>query len=151
MSKISEQIMAEMKEAMKAKQTVVLGALRALKAAMTNAAIEKGNLHAVLDESEEMAVIRKQLKQREDSVEQFTKAGRTDLIEKEEQEINVIKRFLPAEMGTEEVTAILDQVIAETGAATKKDMGKVMKLMQERTAGRVNGKTLSQLVSSKLS
>ena len=151
MSQISEQIMAEMKEAMKAKQTVVLNALRALKSAMTNAAIEKGNLHAVLTESEELAVIRKQLKQREDSVDQFKKAGREDLISKEEEEIVVIKRFLPAELSEEETIAILDAVVAEIGATSKKEMGQVMKLMQERTAGRVNGKLLAQLVAKKLS
>ncbi len=151
MSQISEQIMAEMKEAMKAKQTVVLNALRALKSAMTNAAIEKGNLHAVLTESEELAVIRKQLKQREDSVDQFKKAGREDLISKEEEEIAVIKRFLPAELSEEETIAILDAVVAEIGATSKKEMGQVMKLMQERTAGRVNGKLLAQLVAKKLS
>lgn len=151
MSKISEQIMEGMKTAMKAKDTITLNALRALKTAMTNAAISKGSLGTLLDEAEELAVIRKQLKQREDSVEQFRAAAREDLAGKEEAEITVLQQFMPAELSMEEVTAMLEAVIEETGASSKKDMGGVMKLMQERTAGRVNGKLLAQTVSSRLS
>lgn len=140
-----------MKEAMKAKDSVTLNTVRALKSAMTNASIEKGNLHAVLDESEEMAVIRKQIKQREDSVDQYRKANRPDLLEKEEAEIKVLEQFLPAPLSEAEAAAILDAVIAETGASSKKEMGQVMKLMQERTAGRVNGKLLAAMVGARLS
>ncbi len=143
--------MEGMKTAMKAKDTVTLNTLRSLKTAMTNAAIAKGGLGTQLDEAEELAVVRKQIKQREDSVEQFRSAGREELAEKEEAERAVLQKFMPAELSEAEVSAILDAVIAETGAATKKDMGKVMKLMQERTAGRANGKTLAQLVSARLS
>ncbi len=143
--------MEGMKTAMKAKDTVTLNTLRSLKTAMTNAAIAKGGLSTQLDEAEELAVVRKQIKQREDSVEQFRSAGREELAEKEEAERAVLQKFMPAELSEAEVSAILDAVIAETGAATKKDMGKVMKLMQERTAGRANGKTLAQLVSARLS
>ncbi len=151
MSTISEQIMEGMKAAMKAKDAVTLNTLRSLKTAMTNAAIAKGGLGTQLDEAEELAVVRKQIKQREDSVEQFRSAGRNELAEKEEAERAVLQKFMPAELSEAEVVAILDAVIAETGASSKKDMGKVMKLMQERTAGRANGKTLAQLVSAKLS
>ncbi|MDO4411310.1 MAG: GatB/YqeY domain-containing protein [Akkermansia sp.] len=151
MSTISEQIMEGMKVAMKAKDTITLNTLRALKTAMTNAAIAKGGLGTVLDEAEELAVVRKQLKQREDSVEQFRNAGRLELAEKEEAEMAVLAKFLPAALSDDEVCAILDAVIAETGAASKKDMGKVMKLMQERCAGRVDGKKLAQMVSARLS
>ena len=140
-----------MKGAMKTKDSVTLNTVRALKAAMTNASIAKGHLTAVLDEAEEMAVIRKQIKQREDSVDQFRKANRIDLLEKEEAEMKVLDQFLPAPLSEAEAIAILDAVIAETGASSKKDMGQVMKLMQERTAGRVNGKLLASLVSSRLS
>ncbi len=143
--------MEGMKTAMKAKDTVTLNTLRSLKTAMTNAAIAKGGLGTQLDDAEELAVVRKQIKQREDSVEQFRSAGREELAEKEEAERAVLQKFMPAELSEAEVSAILDAVIAETGAATKKDMGKVMKLMQERTAGRANGKTLAQLVSARLS
>ncbi len=143
--------MEGMKAAMKAKDAVTLNTLRSLKTAMTNAAIAKGGLGTQLDEAEELAVVRKQIKQREDSVEQFRSAGRNELAEKEEAERAVLQKFMPAELSEAEVVAILDAVIAETGASSKKDMGKVMKLMQERTAGRANGKTLAQLVSAKLS
>lgn len=151
MSKISTQIMESMKTAMKAKDSISLNALRALKTAMTNAAIAKGGLGTELDEAEELAVIRKQIKQREDSIEQFSAAGRNELADKEATEITVLKQFMPAELTAEEVTGMLDAVLAETGASSKKDMGRVMKLIQERTAGRFNGKELAQMVSAKLS
>ena len=118
---------------------------------MTNAAIAKGGLGTELDEAEELAAVRKQIKQREDSAQQFRSAGRQELADKEEAEITVLKQFMPAELGREEVEAILETVLQETGASGKKDMGRVMKLMQERTAGRFNGKELAQMVSSRLS
>ena len=150
MNKISDQIMEGMKTAMKAKDTVTLNTLRALKTALTNTAIAKGGLGTLLEEAEELAVVRKQIKQREDSAEQF-RAGRPELAEKEEAEIAVLKQFMPAELTAEETAAILETVMKETGASTKKDMGQVMKLMQERTAGRVNGKELARMVSARLS
>ena len=137
MNKISDQIMEGMKTAMKAKDTVTLNTLRALKTALTNTAIAKGGLGTLLEEAEELAVVRKQIKQREDSAEQFRSAGRPELAEKE--------------LTAEETAAILETVMKETGASTKKDMGQVMKLMQERTAGRVNGKELARMVSARLS
>lgn len=140
-----------MKAAMKAKDSVTLNTLRSLKTALTNASISKGGLGTPLEEAEELAVIRKQIKQREDSAEQFRSAGRPELAEKEEAEISVLKQFTPAELSTEETAAILEAVMQETGASSKKDMGQVMKLMQERTAGRVNGKELARMVSARLS
>ena len=151
MNKISDQIMEGMKTAMKAKDTVTLNTLRALKTALTNTAIAKGGLGTLLEEAEELAVVRKQIKQREDSAEQFRSAGRPELAEKEEAEIAVLKQFMPAELTAEETAAILETVMKETGASTKKDMGQVMKLMQERTAGRVNGKELARMVSARSS
>ena len=148
MNKISDQIMEGMKTAMKAKDTVTLNTLRALKTALTNTAIAKGGLGTLLEEAEELAVVRKQIKQREDSAEQFRSAGRPELAEKEEAEIAVLKQFMPAELTAEETAAILETVMKETGASTKKDMGQVMKLMQERTAGRVNGKELARMVTA---
>ena len=118
---------------------------------ITNTAIAKGGLGTLLEEAEELAVVRKQIKQREDSAEQFRSAGRPELAEKEEAEIAVLKQFMPAELTAEETAAILETVMKETGASTKKDMGQVMKLMQERTAGRVNGKELARMVSARLS
>ena len=156
MNTISDQIMEGMKTAMKAKDSVTLNTLRALKTALTNTAIAKGGLGTRLEEAEELAVVRKQIKQREDSAEQFRAAGRPELAEKEEAEITVLKQFMPAELTAEETAAILETVMKETGVrratgpSTKKDMGQVMKLMQERTAGRVNGKELARMVSARL-
>lgn len=151
MSKISDQIMEGMKTAMKARDSVTLNSLRALKTALTNATIAKGGLGTELEAAEELAVVRKQIKQREDSAEQFRGAGRQELADKEETEITVLKQFMPAELSREEVASILEAAMEETGASTKKDMGRVMKLMQERTAGRFNGKELAQMVSARLS
>ncbi len=148
---MSEQIVSGMKEAMKAKDSMTLNTLRGLKSALTNAAIEKGSLTTILDEAEELAVVRKQIKQREDSVEQYDKAGRSDLSDKEKDEIIVLQQFLPAPMSDDEIASLLDGVIAETGATSRKDMGQVMKLMKERTEGRVDGKTLSSLIGARLS
>ena len=151
MGKITKEIPSKMKEAMKAGDQLTLNTLRSLKTALTNAAIEKGGLSSVLDDAEELTVVRKQVKQREDSVEQFEKAGRKDLSEKERAEIVVLQQFMPEPLTEAEINAILDTVIAETGASSKKDMGNVMKLMKERTEARADGKLLARLVSARLS
>lgn len=151
MSTFAERIQEEIKTAMKAKDAGRLMVLRALKTALTNAAIEKGNLTAVLDDSEALAVVRKQLKQREDSASQFDAANRPELAAKEREEIAILQAFLPAALSADELTALVDAAIAETGATGKADMGKVMKLVQERAEGRADGKTLSQEVAKRLS
>ncbi len=140
-----------MKEAMRAKDSLSLNTYRALKTAMTNAAIQKGSLSTTLDEAEQMAVVRKQIKQRQDAAEQFKNAGREELQAKEEAEIKVLEQFMPSAMTEDEAKALLEQVVAETGAVDKKDMGKVMKAMQERSQGRIDGKVLAQMVSARLS
>ncbi len=151
MTTINDQITAGMKDAMRAKDTVALGALRALKTALQNARIAKGSVNAELSPAEEQGVIRKQLKQREDAIAMYNQAARPELAEKEQAEIRVLAAFLPAEMGADEVKAILEAVVAELGASSKKDMGRVMKEMQARTEGRAPGKLLSQLVAARLS
>ncbi len=151
MTTINDQITAGMKDAMRAKDTIALGALRALKSALQNARITKGSVNAELSPAEEQGVIRKQLKQREDAIALYTQAGRPELVEKEQAEIRLLAAFLPAEMREDEVRVILEAVVAELGASTKKDMGRVMKEMQARTEGRAPGKLLSQLVSARLS
>ena len=151
MSKITERIPEDMKTAMKAKDSAKLTVLRALKTALTNAAIEKGGLGTELDDAEETAIVRKQVKQRQDSAKQFTDAGRAELAEKELEEIKVLEDYLPTQMSSEEVVALVEAVIAETGASTKADMGKVMGLLQQRSEGRADGKTLSQEVAKRLS
>lgn len=151
MSTIVTQVVEDIKTAMKAKDQVALLALRGLKTALTNAAIEKGSLSTVLEESESIAVVKKQIKQREDAMEQYTKADRPELADKEAAEIKVLTKYLPAQLGEAELTVLIDAVIAELGATSKKDMGNVMKVVQERTGGAANGKDMARLVSQKLS
>jgi uncharacterized protein YqeY len=136
---------------MRAKDATALNALRALKSALTNASIEKGSLSTVLDESEAMAVVRKQIKQRLDSIEQFEKAGRAELAATEKAEIEILSRYLPAALTEEQLLAILEQAVADTGATGKADMGKVMKRAQELAEGRADGKVLSAAVMKRLS
>ena len=104
-----------------------------------------------LSETEAQNVVRKQIKQREDAIAMYEQAGRPELAEKEQAEIKALSAFLPAEMTEEEVLPILEAVIAELGATSKKDMGRVMKEMQARTAGAAPGKLLSKLVGARLS
>jgi hypothetical protein len=150
MSETSNRISEEIKTAMKARDSVALNALRALKSALTNAAIEKGKIGTALEESEVLAVVRKQIKQRVDSCEQFEKAGRAELAATEKQEIEILSRYLPAALGHDELSAIVEQAIVDTGAASKADMGKVMKRAQELAQDRADGKSLSAAVMQRL-
>jgi len=151
MSDTATRIPEDIKTAMRAKDTTALNALRALKSALMNAAIEKGNLSVVLEESEVLAVIRKQIKQRVDSCEQFENAGRPELAATEKTEIQILSRYLPAALGEQELAAIIGQSIIDTAATNKADMGKVMKRAQELAEGRADGKILSAAVMKRLS
>ena len=151
MSDTATRIPEDIKTAMRAKDTIALNALRALKSALMNAAIEKGNLSIVLEEPEVLAVIRKQIKQRVDSCEQFEKAGRLELAATEKTEINILTRYLPAALSESELLTIIEQAVADTGATGKADMGKVMKRSQELADGRADGKLLSAAVMKRLS
>ena len=151
MSDTTTQISDDIKTAMRAKDTTALNALRALKSALTNAAIEKGGLGTPLDEPEALAVIRKQIKQRQDSIEQFEKADRAELAENEKKEIEILSKYLPTALTEEEMTAIVEQAVSETGASSKADMGKAMKRAQELADGRADGKFLSSAVMKRLS
>ncbi len=130
---------------MKAREAVALNALRALKSALKYAAIEKLGAEGELEGAEALGVVRKQIKQRRDSVESFVANQRPELAERELAEIAVLERFLPTALSEGEIEALVRGAIEETGAAGKADLGKVMKLLQERAAGRVEGKTLSQV------
>lgn len=151
MSTIYDSITAGMKAAMLGKDTVTLGALRSLKAALQNAQVAKGNAHEQLSDSEAQNVVRKQIKQREDAISMYEQAGRPELAEKERVEIKALAGFLPVEMTEAEILPILEAVITELGATSKKDMGRVMKEMQARTAGAASGKLLSRMVGARLS
>ncbi len=140
----------DLKEAMKARETERLGVVRMLKAALKNASIEKGGMEFVLSEPDALAIVRKELKKRQDSIESFTKGGRPELAAKEEAEAQILKAYLPQPMTPEETQTLVATAIADAGATSKKEMGAVMKLATERAAGRVDGKTLSSAVSAAL-
>lgn len=139
---------ADIVAAMKAKDQTRLTALRMLKTALTNKSIEKGR---ALDHAEELQVVSTLVKQRKDSIEQFTKGGRQDLADKEQAEIEILNGYLPAAASDEEVAAAVAAAIAETGATSAKDMGKVMKATMAALAGKtVDGKKVSETVKAKL-
>ena len=148
---ISEQVDHDIKEAMKARQADRLGVLRLLKSAIKYAAIEKGGQSAVLDDAEATAVVRKQVKQRQDSIEGFEKGNRPELAAKEKAEIEVLNTYLPQALGPDELGRLVDEAIAEVGATGKAQMGAVMKALTPRVAGRADGRTLSQEVQKRLS
>ena len=147
---IQQRIDSDLKDAMRAKDAAKLGVLRMLKAAVKNAAIEKGGASAELDDAEATQVIRKQVKQRQDSIESFESGGRPELAQKEKDELAVLNAYLPQAMSAEELAAAVRETIAETGATSRAHMGAVMKALQTKLAGRADGKTLSQEVQRQL-
>ena len=151
MSNLAQQITDDMKTAMRERDKVALNVLRALKTAITNTAIKKSGAGTELAEDEVISIIRKQIKQRQDSIEQFEKAGRSELADTEKSEITVLEHYLPAALSQEEIETAVDAAITEAAAESRKDIGKVMKILQEKTGGRADGKTLSQEVMKRLS
>ena len=140
------QIDAELKKAMLAREAEKLSVLRMLKSSVKYAAIEKGGADSVPSDADVIAVVRKEVKKREDSIASFAQAGRTDLADKEKAELEFLRVYLPAQMPEEKVEALVKEAIAETGATTKAQMGLVMKAAQAKAAGQVDGKTLSTVV-----
>ncbi|MGI9088191.1 MAG: GatB/YqeY domain-containing protein [Chthoniobacterales bacterium] len=147
---LAERIDADLKDAMRAKEANRLGVLRMLKSALKYSAIEKAGADGALDDSEATQVIRKQVKQRQDSIEQFEKGGRPELAAKEKEELAILTSYLPQAMSAEELAAAVQAAIAETGATSRAQMGAVMKVLQAKIAGRADGKTLSQEVQRQL-
>jgi len=148
---LRERIDSDLKEAMRAKDATKLGVLRMLKSALTYAAIEKSGADADLNEAEAVQIIRKQVKQRHDSIESFEKGGRAELATKEKQELSILNTYLPQAMNPDELSKIVRETIAEVGATSKAQMGAVMKATQAKVAGRADGKTLSVEVQKQLS
>jgi uncharacterized protein YqeY len=144
------QLSEDIKNAMKAKDTVALNVVRGLKSAIKYAAIEKLGAEGELPEADALAVVRKEIKKRQDSVASYESANRQDLADTEKAEIAVLEKYLPTAMSAEELVKLVETVIAEVGATSKKEMGAVMKVLQERAAGRADGKTLSSEVSKRL-
>ena len=146
---LEQQIMTEMKEAMKAKSEGVLRALRAIKAEIIKAKTEPGAAGEI-DEATEQKFLQKMMKQRRDSLDIFEKQGREDLAVKEREEMAVIEKFLPKQMDEAELKEIIQKIIAEIGASTPADMGKVMGVASKQLAGKADGKTISSIVKELL-
>lgn len=146
---LEEKIGQDYIQAMKARDSFAISVLSFLRAAIKNVKVDK-RLEAVPDE-EVIAVIKKQAKQRMDSITQFKAGGRADLAEKEEKELAVLKNYLPAEMSPEKLKEIIEEVIASTGANSIKDMGRVMKDVLARAAGQADNQTVGALVKERLS
>ncbi len=145
---IPEQIQKDMVEAMKARDERRLSTLRMVKSALKNKEIDK---RAPLDDREALQVLSTLVKQRKDSIEQFTKGGRKDLADKEAAEIALIETYMPKAVGEGEITATVRATIAEMGSPTMKDMGSVMKNVMAKFAGaRVDGKIVSETVKEEL-
>jgi uncharacterized protein len=148
---IQERIDADIKEAMRAKEADKLSALRMAKSALMNMAIEKHGAGGKLGDLDALNVIRKQVKQRHESVQGFEKGGRPDLAEKERREIDYLTEYLPAPLAESEIQQLVREAVKEVGATSKAQMGAVMKVATEKAAGRVEGKVLSQAVQRILS
>jgi uncharacterized protein len=146
---LEQKIMGEMKEAMKSKNEATLRALRAIKAEIIKAKTEPG-AHGEINEEKEVSMLQKMMKQRRDSLEIYQQQSRTDLAQKEEEEIAVIEKFLPQQLTGEELKAELQQIITETGASSAADMGKVMGVATKKLAGRADGKAISATVKELL-
>jgi uncharacterized protein YqeY len=146
-----ERIDADLREAMRAKDATKLGVLRMLKSALKYAEIAKSGTEGELNDAEAAQVIRKQVKQRQDSIESFEKGGRPELADKEKEELSILNAYLPQAMSADEIASVVRETIAEAGAKSKAQMGAVMKALQAKVAGRADGKALSQEVARQLS
>lgn len=146
---LQTQIMDALKTAMKEKNTVALESLRAVKSALLLAQTESGAKEEI-SKDQEIKILQKLVKQRKDSAAIFTEQGREDLAAPEVAQAAVIEQFLPAQLSVDEVTAMVDDAIAQTGASSMADMGKVMGMVNGKVAGRADGKTISTIVKQRL-
>ena len=151
---ITDRITDEMKSAMKAKDKVRLRTLRSLRSALQKKVIDKRQSEgseAALDEQEELAIVRKEVKQRKDSIEQFEDAGREDLVEKEQEEVEVLKEFMPEPLSDEELRDRIEAIIDEVGASDMSDMGPVMGRAMGELRGKADGSRVQEIVREILS
>jgi uncharacterized protein YqeY len=146
---LETKVMAEMKEAMKAKNEAALRGLRAIKAEIIKAKTEPGANGEISSENE-LKLLQKMVKQRKDSLEIFTQQNRADLAQKESEEIAIIEKFLPEQLGESELKDAVAKIISEVGASSPADMGKVMGVASKQLAGKADGKTISAVVKSLL-
>lgn len=145
---LQQQVMEQLKTAMKAKDTVALESLRAIKSALLMA---QTSGDGALSEDDEVKLVQKLVKQRKDSATIFIEQGREDLAEPELAQITVLEQFLPEQLADAEIVKVVVQTIADTGASGMKDMGKVMGMVSKKLAGQADGKTISSIVKNKLS
>jgi uncharacterized protein len=147
---LQQRIDTDLKDAMRAKDATRLGVLRMLKSALGYAVIEKSGADDKLDDTDFIQVVRKQAKQRQDSIESFEKGGRAELAAKEKAELDILNSYLPKQVSADELSQLVRETIASLGATSKAQMGAVMKTLQAKVAGRTDGKTLSQEVQRQL-
>lgn len=145
---LEERITADMKVAMKSKDKVALRAIRAVKAAILIAKTDGSG--DVIDAAKEIQIVQKMVKQRKDSHTIFVDQGRADLAEVEKEEIDIISKYLPEQMGEDELKKIITEIVSDLGAEGMKDMGKVMGVASQKLAGKADGKTISSIVRASL-
>jgi uncharacterized protein len=144
---IQERLSEDMKTAMKSKDAFRLQVIRMVRASIKNAEID---LRRPLEDAEAQEIVQKEIKQRKDAQSEFQKAGRTDLVEQAEAELQVLAGYMPQQLSEEEISAVVDAAIAQVGASSKADMGKVMSAVLPHVKGRADGKQVNQLVQLKL-
>ncbi len=146
---LEEKINTDLKAAMMARDEATLRGLRAIKSGIILAKTEKG-ANGVVSPEKEVQILQKMVKQRKDSIAEFEKANRQDLIQKEQEEVSVIEKYLPAMMGEDEIREVVKQAIASTGATTQKEMGKVMGMVSKQLAGKADNKVISEIIKGLL-
>jgi uncharacterized protein YqeY len=146
---LEEQLLSDFKQAMKNKESAKVSTLSFLRAQLSYTALEKKKKS--LEDGECLAVIRRLIKQHQDSIEQFKAGNRQDLVDKENKELEILKTYLPSELSGEEIKKIIEGVIGETSACGMKDMGRVMKEVLAKSAGAADSKLVSDLVKERLS
>ena len=145
---LKEKINEDMKSAMRSKDVALLGTIRLIQAAIKQKEVDE---RILVDDSSVISIIEKMLKQRNDSIEAFKKANRTDLVDKEEFEVSVLKNYMPEQMNAEEVEKIIQEVIKKIGATSMKEMGPVMAQAKEILSGKANMAEVSKIIKAKLS
>jgi hypothetical protein len=142
---LTDQLQADLKDAMRAKDKVRLRTIRSLRTALTEKEIELRSSSETVSEEDALRVVQKQAKQRRDAIEQYEEAGRADLAQKEQDELEIIESYLPEQLGDDEIRKVLHEIIAATGAASPRDMGKVMGAAMKRLRGRADGRRINEL------
>jgi len=148
---LKDQLKNELKESMLAKNVMQTSVLRMLLSAINYYEINKGGADYEATDEDVMAVIQKDIKQRKDSIEQFTNAGRTELVEKESAELKLLEKYMPEQMNVSEIRTLVTEAISQTGAASAADMGKVMSALMPKVKGKADGTLVNQIVKEELS